>query len=111
MYAQLVDLLDQRKLPGVLGYDGLYKKVRHTLDTAHMEGRLKAEILADPERFVVLDPETALALLDQKHAGKRLMLITNSEWSYTVAMMGYAFDRFLPGAMTGLVLAGVDAAG
>ncbi len=100
MYAQLVDLLDQRKLPGVLGYDGLYKKVRHTLDTAHMEGRLKAEILADPERFVVLDPETALALLDQKHAGKRLMLITNSEWSYTVAMMGYAFDRFLPGAMT-----------
>lgn len=100
MYAQLVDLLDEKQLPGVLGYDGLYRKVRHTLDTAHMEGRLKAEILADPARFVVLDPETSLALLDQKHAGKRLMLITNSEWGYTVAMMGYAFDRFLPGKMT-----------
>jgi HAD superfamily 5'-nucleotidase-like hydrolase len=100
MYAQLVDLLDERRLPEVLGYDGLYRRVRDTLDAAHMEGRLKAEILADPERFVVLEPETPLALLDQKHAGKRLMLITNSEWSYTVAMMGYAFDRFLPGSMT-----------
>ena len=26
----------------------------------------------------MLDPETPLALLDQKHAGKKLLLITNS---------------------------------
>ena len=57
------------------------------LDATHMEGALKAEILADPERFVVLDPETPLALLDQRDAGKKLLLITNSEWGYTRAMM------------------------
>lgn len=100
MYAQLVDLLDQRLLPEVLGYADLYRVVRHTLDEAHMEGRLKEDILADPERFVVLDQETALALLDQRAAGKRLLLITNSEWSYTVPLMTYAFDRFLPEGMT-----------
>jgi HAD superfamily 5'-nucleotidase-like hydrolase len=100
MYAQLVDLLDRRELPEVLGYADLYARVRHLIDEAHMEGMLKAEIIADPERFVDLDPDAPLALLDQKHAGKRLLLITNSEWQYTRAMMTYAFDRFLPDGMT-----------
>jgi 5'-nucleotidase len=48
---------------------------------------------------VVLDEDLPLALLDLKHAGKKLMLITNSEWDYTCAMMSYAFDRFLPRGM------------
>src|SRR5919198_3169715 len=96
MYAQLVDLLDQHALPGVMGYAELYRHVRQSLDAAHMEGRLKSEIISDPDRFVSLDSETALALLDQRYAGKKLLLITNSEWAYTVAMMAYAFDRFLP---------------
>jgi 5'-nucleotidase len=100
MYAQLVDLLDRREIPGVLGYQDLFRKVRQTIDAAHMEGQLKAEIIGNPERFVELEPETPLALMDQKKAGKKLLLITNSEWSYTGAMMSYAFDRFLPKGST-----------
>lgn len=100
IYGQLVDLLDQHALPGVMGYRDLYRKVREMLDATHMEGRLKAEIIADPDRYVDLDPEIPLALLDQKHAGKKLLLITNSEWGYTVPMMTYAFDRFLPAGKT-----------
>ena len=100
MYAQLVDLLDQRALPGVMGYSDLYRFVRSNLDAAHLEGKLKAEIVSDPERFVAADPDTALALLDQKAAGKKLLLITNSDWSYTVAMMKWSLDRFLPQGMT-----------
>ncbi len=100
MYSQLVDLLDQRLIPEVLGYADLYDRVKKVLEAAHMEGRLKAEIIADPDRFVDLDPETPLALLDQHHAGKKLMLITNSEWHYTSAMMKYSFDRFMPPGKT-----------
>jgi hypothetical protein len=96
IFAQLVDLLDQGKISGVLNYADLYAIVRSTLDAAHVEGAMKAEILSDPDRFVVLDPELPLTLLDQRHAGKKLILITNSEWSYTRAMMSYAIDRFLP---------------
>jgi HAD superfamily 5'-nucleotidase-like hydrolase len=100
IYAQLVDMLDERKLPEVLGYADLYARVRASVDDAHMEGALKSEIIADPTRFVELDPETPLALLDQHKAGKKLLLITNSEWYYTNSMMSYAFDRFLPSGMT-----------
>jgi len=96
MYAQLVELLDAGELSAVLGYADLYRAVRRSLDEAHLEGLLKAEILAQPQRFIDLDQETPLALLDQKHAGKRLMLITNSEWSYTRSAMSYAFDALLP---------------
>ncbi len=39
---------------------------------------LQAEIIQDPARYVELDPQTAQALLDQKQAGKQLLLITNS---------------------------------
>mgnify|MGYP002641394671 CR=1 FL=1 len=79
MYAQLVDLLDRGALPGAMGYADLHREVRRSLDEAHMEGELKAEILADPDSYVVADAEAPLALLDQQRAGKRLLLITNSD--------------------------------
>ena len=92
IYLQLVDLLDAGALPDRLGYDDLYQTVRRTLDAAHLEGLLKAEILADPDRFVDVDPDVPLALLDQKEAGKKVLLITNSEWEYAAPLLTYAFD-------------------
>ena len=95
LYAHAVDLLDAGRLKEVLGYAALYRIVRASLDEAHMQGELKDEIVAQPDRFVELDPELPLALLDLKAAGKKLLLITNSDWAYTQAMMSFAFDRVL----------------
>ena len=100
IYLQLVDLLDADVIEAKLSYAELYALVRDALDEAHMEGRLKGEIIEAPERFVVLDPEVPLALLDQKEAGKKVVLITNSEWAYAAPMLAYAFDPFLPDGMT-----------
>lgn len=100
LYAQLVDKLDQGLLPNGLGYEGLYRQVRSKVDLQHMEGRLKAEILKDPETYVVKDSEAPLALLDQRYSGKKLMLITNSDWDYTQKLMSYAYNPFLPKNMT-----------
>ncbi|HSL19725.1 MAG TPA: HAD-IG family 5'-nucleotidase [Methylomirabilota bacterium] len=95
LYAQLVDLFDAGRLPAVTGYEDLFRKVRTLLDQAHLEGTLKAEILADPGRFIELDPEAPLALVDQHRAGRRLMLISNADWAYAREIMSFAFDRFL----------------
>ena len=100
IYLQLVDKLDAGLLPARVGYDDLYEAVRRTLDAAHLEGLLKAEILADPDRFVDPDPDVPLALLDQKESGKKVLLITNSEWEYAAPILTYAFDPHLPGEMT-----------
>ena len=100
LYSQLVDLFDEGRLPAVHGYEDLFRKVRSRMDETHVEGTLKAEITADPARFIDLDPDAALALLDQKRSGKRLMLISNAEWEYAREIMAFAFDPFLADGMT-----------
>ncbi len=99
MYGQLIDLLDQDEIPNVLTPRDLYDIIRTSLDETHMEGVLKTEIMTNPDRYLRVDPDVPLTLLDQQRAGKKLLLITNSEWEYTRAMMEYAFDRFLPEAV------------
>lgn len=96
LYVQLVDKLDEGLVAGVMGYDDLHRVVKAALDESHTTGALKAEIVRDPDHYLELDPAVVETLLDQRAAGKKLMLITNSEWSYTRSMMGYAFDRFVP---------------
>ncbi len=95
LYGQLVDRIDAGALPAEIGYGAAYALVKETMDAAHLEGALKAEIIADPDRFVVLDADLPRTLLDLRHAGKKLFLATNSEWHYTEPMMRYAFDRWL----------------
>jgi HAD superfamily 5'-nucleotidase-like hydrolase len=94
LYGQMVDLFDAGRVQGVAGYEALYRMVKSTMDEAHLEGALKAEIIAAPERFVDLDPLLVQTLVDLKHAGKKLFLATNSEWHYTRAMMGWTFDPY-----------------
>jgi len=92
IYGQLVDLRDRGALADTPSYRELYRIVSDTMNAAHLEGQLKAEIIADPKRFVDLDPDLPQTLLDLKNAGKKLFLATNSEWHYTRAMMRYVFN-------------------
>ncbi|MGD8763907.1 MAG: HAD-IG family 5'-nucleotidase [Desulfobacteraceae bacterium] len=100
MYSQLVDKLDRDEVPEVMGYADLAERIIGNLDAAYAEGMLKKEILKDPARYVVEDTEISLALLDQKHAGKKLLLITNSEWEFVSGIMAYTFDPQLQDGMT-----------
>jgi 5'-nucleotidase len=105
LYAQLVDRLDAGELAvhpsGPMGYDELYREVSRAIDLVHATGALKSEIISNPDRFCSLDDETARTLLDQRLAGKRLLLITNSEWTYTHPMMRYAFDHAVADQIAG----------
>jgi 5'-nucleotidase len=96
LYAQLVDCLDAGEAPGVMGYDELYHAVRSALDESHAEGALKEKVRADPDRFVERDDDVAPTLLDQRVAGKALLLVTNSDWSYTRSMMSWCLDGSVP---------------
>jgi HAD superfamily 5'-nucleotidase-like hydrolase len=100
LYAQLVDRLDAGDVQPRSSYRELYEAVRSSVNVAHTEGALKAEIMHDPDRFVVRDAELPLTLLDWQHAGKAIVLITNSDWLYTRSMMSYAFDPHLPKGMS-----------
>lgn len=96
LWCQLVELHDSSPLPGIASYAHLYRAIDKALQTVHQDGSLKAAIVAEPDRFVDVDPDLVPTLQDQRLAGKQLLLITNSEWSYTQQMMSWSFDRFMP---------------
>lgn len=102
MYAQLVDKLDAGEISYQTcpqSYEALYKLVSRALFLAHIEGKLKAEIVGNPGKFIRPDPDLPQTLIDQKASGKKLMLITNSDYQYTNSVMSVSFDPFLPDGM------------
>jgi hypothetical protein len=72
MYMQTLERLDEGTLPPKIGLrdcQGLYKVVAKSLFKAHVAGQLKNEIITKPKRFVEIEPEIPLTLLDQKEGG------------------------------------------
>ncbi len=79
------------KTPGELCGD-----IRQSIDEAHCDNSLKAEIIADLNKYVIKDPDLAPTLHKLKSAGKKLFLLTNSEHYYTDAVMSFLLDGALP---------------
>eukprot|EP00435_Cladocopium_sp_Y103_P039864 s6_g10.t1 len=103
LFCQLVERADQsfdKDSPLRPDYALLARSVGAAVSEAHVDGILKERILEDPTEYVELDSEAPIVLLDQKLAGKRLVLITNNDWEYTRRMMSYAYDRYLPPNLT-----------
>ena len=70
--------------------------IRRAIDDSHKDNSLKSEIIADPARFVIPDPDLGPTLHKLKLAGKKLFLLTNSEHYYTEAVMSHLLDERLP---------------
>ncbi|GLH74768.1 haloacid dehalogenase [Geothrix limicola] len=91
LYAQMVDGLDRGTLRAE-NYLELFQDVRWAIDTAHRNGEMKAEILAHRDFFIQKEPLLALALDRLKRSGKKLFLLTNSEWSFTDGVLSHLLN-------------------
>jgi 5'-nucleotidase len=80
-------------------FELIYEEITQAFDEIHRNGSLKAKIIANPAQYVRTSQADAQTLLALKATGKRLVLITNSGWEFTSAMMTYAYDRFLPSSL------------
>ncbi len=89
LYASLVHLKETKR--GLLDMDfhTLYDDIRGAVDTLHADGSLKARITADLDSFFLKDPNLLPTLSKYRKAGKKLFLLTNSEVSYTAAVMDH----------------------
>ena len=91
LYATLVDALEAGVVSGK-DYSQLFQDVRWAIDTVHRNGDIKAEILSRREDFILQDPELASALDRWKRAGKKLFVLSNSEWAFTNGVLSYLLD-------------------
>ncbi len=93
LFSQIVQLKsDGVSLPD---FARIASDVLSAVDMVHRNGAIKSIVLKDFERFVVKDPDLARLLERYKEYGKKLMVITNSDYAYTRALLEYAIDPFL----------------
>jgi len=96
LFAHLVDLLEAPDAPGgpqrPMGperWATLYRDIRASIDLAHRDDSLKSRVRADHARYLDRDPDLPSTLHRLRSAGKRLFILTNSDWDYTDSVMNH----------------------
>ena len=98
VFSELVEI--HRRDPSALpvdSYDKLFEQIRLCIDSVHADGSLKTTLMQDLSKYLEKDMEVALALRRLALGGRKIVLITNSEWYFTKAICSHLFDGILPG--------------
>jgi len=95
MYSQLVELKSTNKYPTLPDYSVLADDVLGALDEAHRDGSVKDVVKQDLARFVIKDAECVAGLEKFKAHGKKIFIVTNSDFHYTKLLLDYAINPFL----------------
>lgn len=70
----------------------IFADIRLAMDTIHSNNSLKTIIKEKISDFIVQDIEIEAALRKLKHEGKKLFLLTNSNFDYTNAVLNFVFN-------------------
>ncbi|MBI9108432.1 MAG: HAD-IG family 5'-nucleotidase [Spirochaetales bacterium] len=93
LFSQLVQLKKEGvDLPDFYQLEG---DVMEAIDSLHKDDTLKSELRKDFPTYVIKDSRVGKMLERYKNAGKKLMLITNSDYGYTRTLLDYALNPFL----------------
>ncbi|HEY2924710.1 MAG TPA: HAD-IG family 5'-nucleotidase [Candidatus Eisenbacteria bacterium] len=74
-------------------YTQVYDDVREMIDEAHRDGSLKSVITANLDRYIRLDHEMRTVLEEFRRGGKKLFLLTNSDWTYADTLLRHLLER------------------
>jgi len=91
LFAGLVALFDNQSAPGP-SYNQLWNDIRECIDLAHRDGSIKHIIAGALSKYIQPDPHLAETLHKMRSSGKKLFILTNSEPSYTEAVMSHLLD-------------------
>ena len=94
LYAQLVDYKDQYPL-SLPNYREIALDVLHTVDLIHADGSLKKIISENLDHYVIREREVVDGLKRYVHFGKKIFVLTNSEYPYAKLLLDYAINPFL----------------
>ncbi|HEY7728291.1 MAG TPA: HAD-IG family 5'-nucleotidase [Candidatus Eisenbacteria bacterium] len=93
LYLSGVELLERGRGVPLADYTGLYEDVRAMIDEAHADGSLKSVITAGLDSYVRVDQELRTVLEEFRRSGKKLFLLTNSDWRYADTLLQYILAR------------------
>ncbi len=101
LYQQLVDLKDKDTDEAAFpSYRVMSDDVLEMVDKVHADGSLKKQITENLQQFVIQDEVLVHAMERFIKYGKRLFIVTNSEYYYTKILLDYTINPFLEDGKT-----------
>lgn len=95
LFMQLVDLKDSDEQSTMPDYAHIAEDLTWVLDRAHRDGSLKNKVRQNLDNFIIKDPEAVAGLERYKKHGKKLFVVTNSDYDYTKLLLDYTINPFL----------------
>ena len=99
LYAQLVDLKDELGLR-MPSYQNMAADVQSCVDLVHGDGSVKQLIAGDLPKYVIKEKALIDGLNQFIRHGKKIFILTNSDYSYTKLLLDYAITPFLKKGQT-----------
>jgi HAD superfamily 5'-nucleotidase-like hydrolase len=93
LYSQLIEM--KKTNPSLPDFETLADDIKDALDVCHSDGSLKDHVRAHLADFIIQDPDVVTLLERYKRYGKRLLVITNSDFNYTKLLLDYTINPFL----------------
>ena len=92
LFIEIVNYMSHN--PGKIqkSFKEVYADLRKFIDLSHNDGSIKSEVMNHPDRYIIKDRHMTETLLRLITAGKKLFLLTNSQWEYTNFVMKYLLD-------------------
>lgn len=95
LFMQLVDFKDNHPQVEMPEYHQIADDLNFVLDQAHRDGSLKDRVRENLEHFIVIDTEVVEGLERFKAHGKKLFVLTNSDFNYTQLLLDYCITPYL----------------
>lgn len=94
LFGQIIGFKD--KTPGALpSYETIATDILYSVDQVHANGRLKQYIGQHLEEYVIQDQRVVDGLIRYQAHGKKIFIVTNSDYTYTKLLLDYAITPFL----------------
>jgi HAD superfamily 5'-nucleotidase-like hydrolase len=100
LFAQLVDLKDSDLTNKYPEYAQIADDVLEALDEAHRDGSLKDEVKKNLADYIIKDESVVRGLEKFIQHGKKIFVLTNSDFHYSKLLLDYAINPFLTDGRT-----------
>ena len=94
-YSQLIELKDSDSTLKLPDYATMADDVLDALDEAHRDGSLKNAVRQNIDHYIIKDENVIRGLEKFKKHGKKIFVLTNSEFHYSKLLLDFAVNPFL----------------
>jgi len=95
LFMQLVDLRDSDEQTTLPDYAHIAEDLNYVLDRAHRDGSLKDEVRKNLSHYIIKDEALVAGLERFKKHGKKLFVVTNSDFNYSKLLLDYTINPFV----------------